>query len=80
MKFTIVVMIALLAGCASGPVIDQRGLDQEKYAFDLKECEALRLEATRIADDNLLIGFENWTKRGTISKRCMQGRGYNILN
>ena len=31
--------IALLAACASDPIVDQRGVDPEQYAIDLGECE-----------------------------------------
>ena len=31
--------IVLLTACASDPIIDQKGVDPEQYAIDLRECE-----------------------------------------
>ena len=32
-------LVLLLAGCASTPIVDQAGVDQEAYDADLKECQ-----------------------------------------
>ena len=32
-------LVSLLAGCASTPIVDQAGVDQEAYEADLKECQ-----------------------------------------
>jgi hypothetical protein len=32
-------LVLMLAGCASTPIVDQAGVDQEAYEADLKECQ-----------------------------------------
>mgnify|MGYP000689613145 CR=1 FL=1 len=32
-------LVLMLAGCASTPIVDQAGVDQEAYDADLKECQ-----------------------------------------
>ena len=37
--FSVVVMV-FLAGCASEPIVDRRGVDEVKYEADLAECRS----------------------------------------
>ena len=32
-------IVFLLVGCASDPIVDQRGVDPEQYALDMTECQ-----------------------------------------
>lgn len=40
-NISIAVCCAALIGCASKPIVDLKGLDEEQYQQDLKECEAV---------------------------------------
>jgi hypothetical protein len=36
---SISLIVFLLVGCASDPIVDQRGVDPEQYALDMVECQ-----------------------------------------
>jgi hypothetical protein len=38
-KLVLAFSIILVTGCASDPIVDQKGVDPEQYAIDLSECE-----------------------------------------
>lgn len=81
MKTTLTLLAALtLLGCASRPVIDERGIDRAKYDADLAECENYRADAEKRAESNFLTGAGDWVGRGGMVKRCLAGRGYKVLN
>lgn len=73
MRYLILLSGLLLAGCAvtvssryEPPVVDMRGVDQQKFANDQAEC----IERKRNAD--------TWYTAFMITK-CMEAKGYNIL-
>ena len=44
MRIPAVVSVVLLAGCASDPIIDRKGVDERAYQQDLAECRAYAAE------------------------------------
>lgn len=40
-NLSIALFCVTLIGCASKPIVDLKGLDEEQYQQDLKECEAV---------------------------------------
>lgn len=60
-----------LAGCGSidgfePPIVDMRGVDQQRYADDLADCRQ------RKADQ----GFVSF---GTVISNCMEQKGYRVI-
>jgi hypothetical protein len=67
-EFSIIGFAALLSGCASTstrepPIVDMRGVDQQKYANDLHDCT----EQSQ--------GFITF---GAPISRCLTQRGYTV--
>lgn len=70
MRFLILMFSLFLAGCAAQsayepPIVDMRGVDQQKYANDLAECT----EAKKA------MGF---VTVGAPISNCLRERGYNV--
>ncbi len=63
-----------VAGCAvrtpymASPVVDMRGIDQDRYNADLSDCQQFKIK--RNADTI-------WTN--SIISDCMTARGYHVL-
>ena len=57
--------IALLAACASDPIVDQRGVDPEQYAIDLGECEqyVAQVNTTKQAVSRGAVGDQRDSKK-----------------
>jgi hypothetical protein len=73
MRLIVLLALPLLAGCAATvsdryepPVVDMRGVDQQKWANDQAEC----IDRKRNAD--------TWYTAFMITK-CMEAKGYRIL-
>jgi hypothetical protein len=73
-RLSVLVFSALaLSGCGTTysayepPVVDMRGVDQQKYAYDLGECTDAKKR------DYPLI------TPGFIITQCMQNKGYTVL-
>jgi hypothetical protein len=70
MRYLILLLTIPLAGCAFNnayepPVVDMRGVDQQKYANDLYECTQAKKGA----------GF---VTLGAPISRCLEQRGYKV--
>lgn len=56
-KITMTTLVAsLVASCTYRPIVDLKGLDEEKYKQDLSECTALADQAQDSTLSNTLIG------------------------
>ena len=47
---TSVLSVSLLAGCASDPIIDRKGVDEARYQADLAECRTYANEVNTAAE------------------------------
>jgi hypothetical protein len=43
-------VVTLAAGCASEPIVDQRGVDENAYQRDLAECRAYAAEVDTVGE------------------------------
>jgi hypothetical protein len=69
--FSVIASCVLLANCAATPsayappVVDMRGVDQQKYANDLADCTAQKQNA-------------GWFTPGGMISKCLRERGYTV--
>jgi hypothetical protein len=59
MRILVAVILALCtAACSSGPIVDMKGVDQERYERDLAECRqyADQVDVARSAGGGALLG------------------------
>jgi hypothetical protein len=73
MKRLFLLTFVALTGCGGGysayepPVVDMRGVDHQKYAYDLGECtDAKKRDYPVITPGNIIT-------------KCMEAKGYNVL-
>lgn len=86
---------ALTAGCGStrgtdyAPLVDLRGQDSTKLAADTVECQKLAKQQEGVIAEKLLGDMLRGARMKpgglndeveTITKRCLAGRGYSVLN
>ena len=69
MRILVVVILALCtAACSSGPIVDMKGVDQERYEHDLAECRqyADQVDVARSAGGGALLGAAGGAAVGAV--------------
>jgi outer membrane lipoprotein SlyB len=65
---TLLALMLLAAGCASDPIVDMKGVDQERYRQDLAECRdyADQVDVARSAGGGALLGAAGGAAVGAV--------------
>jgi hypothetical protein len=67
------VLLAMVAGCGSGPVWVKKDFDNNQYQKDTYECELQRAQYQGPNPD-LVMNISGWQ----FYRRCMEIRGYSL--
>ena len=80
-------MLFFISSCADyKPVIDfrgseKKGADLERYNDDLSSCKKLAKQTIPNAQHNVekVLILPEFTERGLIIKKCLEGRGWSVV-
>ena len=82
-----IVIFFFITSCADyKPVIDfrgseKKGADLERYDDDLSSCKKLAEQTVPDAEHNIekVLILPEFTERGLIIKKCLEGRGWSVV-
>jgi outer membrane lipoprotein SlyB len=66
--FALLGLMLLAAGCSSDPIVDMKGVDQERYRQDLAECRQYvdQVDTARSAGGGALLGAAGGAAVGAV--------------